>query len=162
MKKNHLKQIQILYLCNINQKTHLSHNSRFVFHVYISISYRNALIVFSTCVVTPLRKLSFECWGSWPMSLQDCFKKSLKNHGSWERFRRTGRQQRHSCFQEGQKEKAADIVYFDFSKAFSTVSHNICIDKLMKFGQHKQTVRWIEDWLNCWDQRIAAWSPAGG
>ena len=36
--------------------------------------------------------------------------------------------------------KAADIVYFDAGKAFSTVSHNILIDKLMKYGLGKWRV----------------------
>lgn len=78
------------------------------------------------------------------MSLQGCSIKSLKSHITWVRFLRTGRQQKHSCFQEGQKERAADIVYFDFSKTFNTVFHNTNTDRLMKFGQHKQTLRWIE------------------
>ena len=34
-----------------------------------------------------------------------------------------------------------DTVYFDFSKAFDTTSHNILIDKLMKYGLDKWTVR---------------------
>lgn len=89
------------------------------------------------------------------MSLQGCCKKSFKSYISRARFLRTGRQQKHSCFHEGQKERAADIGYSDFSKSFNMVYHNTDIDRLMKFGQHKQTLRWIED-RTCWDQRIAA------
>ncbi|KAK4830683.1 hypothetical protein QYF61_012852 [Mycteria americana] len=46
------------------------------------------------------------------------------------------------------EERAVDIVYPDFSKAFYIVSHKILIEKLMKYGLDEQTVRWIENWLN--------------
>lgn len=36
------------------------------------------------------------------------------------------------------KKKAADIVYFGLYKAFDTISYNICIDKLVKFGWHSE------------------------
>lgn len=32
------------------------------------------------------------------------------------------------------------VVYFDFSKIFDTVSHNILVDKMMKYGLDKQWV----------------------
>ncbi|GAB0177906.1 mitochondrial enolase superfamily member 1 [Grus japonensis] len=48
------------------------------------------------------------------------------------------------------KERARDIVYLDFSKAFNTVSHMILIKKLMKYGLDEQTVRWTENYLNSW------------
>lgn len=51
-------------------------------------------------------------------------------------------------------------VYLDFSSVFNTVSHNIVIDKLMKNGLDKRAVKWVEKWLNCWDQITAAQSPA--
>ena len=35
-----------------------------------------------------------------------------------------------------------DVMYLDFSKAFSTVYHNILIDKLMKYGPDKWAVMW--------------------
>lgn len=35
------------------------------------------------------------------------------------------------------KERAVDVVYPEFSKAFNRVSHNILIDKLMKYALHK-------------------------
>lgn len=50
--------------------------------------------------------------------------------------------------------KAAGVVYLDFSRAFSAVSHRILIDKLMKYGLDGQTVRWIINWLNGWAQRV--------
>ncbi|TRZ17143.1 hypothetical protein HGM15179_009967 [Zosterops borbonicus] len=44
--------------------------------------------------------------------------------------------------------RAVDIVYFSFSKAFSTVSHNILIGKLRKHGLDEWTVTWIENWVS--------------
>jgi len=35
--------------------------------------------------------------------------------------------------------RAVDVVYFDFSKAFDTVSHNILIGKLRKCGLESST-----------------------
>jgi len=44
--------------------------------------------------------------------------------------------------------RAVDVVYLDFSKAFDTVSHNILLEKLRKYGLDEWSVRWIENWLN--------------
>jgi len=44
--------------------------------------------------------------------------------------------------------RAVDVVYFDSSKSFDTVSHNILLGKLRKCGLDEWTVRWIENWLN--------------
>ncbi|KAK4832613.1 LOW QUALITY PROTEIN: hypothetical protein QYF61_024594 [Mycteria americana] len=55
--------------------------------------------------------------------------------------------------------KTVDVVYFDFSKAFDIVSHNILIHKLTKY-------RWVEIWLNYQAQRVvihgtkSSWKPA--
>ncbi|KAK4826654.1 LOW QUALITY PROTEIN: hypothetical protein QYF61_010639 [Mycteria americana] len=46
--------------------------------------------------------------------------------------------------------RAVDIVYLDFSKAFDTVCHKILTDELL-LGW---TVRWVENWLNGWAQRV--------
>ena len=35
--------------------------------------------------------------------------------------------------------KAVDIVYLDFSKAFSTASYNMVVEKLIKYGLEEQT-----------------------
>jgi len=58
-----------------------------------------------------------------------------------------------------------DIVYLDFSKAFDTISQKIIIEKPMKDMLDEQTVRWIENWLDGWVQRLAmggmkcSWGP---
>ncbi|KAJ7415165.1 RNA-directed DNA polymerase from mobile element jockey-like protein [Pitangus sulphuratus] len=49
---------------------------------------------------------------------------------------------------------AVDVVYFNFGKAFDTVSRNIPIDKLRKCGLDEWTVRWIKNWLNGRAQRV--------
>jgi len=61
--------------------------------------------------------------------------------------------------------RAVDVVYLDFSKAFDTVSHNILLGKLRKYGPDEWSVRWIENWLNGRTQRVvisgaeSSWRP---
>ena len=45
--------------------------------------------------------------------------------------------------------REVDVVYFDFTKAFDTVSCSILIHKLMTYGLDKWPVRWTRNWLNC-------------
>lgn len=45
--------------------------------------------------------------------------------------------------------RAVDIVHLHFNKAYDSVSHDILIDKLMKYRLGKWTVRWTENWLRC-------------
>jgi len=52
------------------------------------------------------------------------------------------------------EERAVDVVYLEFSKAFDTVSHNILLGKLRKCGLDECSVRWIENWLNGRTQRV--------
>lgn len=52
----------------------------------------------------------------------------------------------------------------DFRKAIDIVPRNIFIGKLMVYRMDEQTVRWIENWLNSWAQRILisgkhSWRP---
>ena len=44
-------------------------------------------------------------------------------------------------------ERAVDVIYLVFSKAFDTVSHDILIQNLRKCGTDEWTVRWVENWL---------------
>ncbi|CAM4590592.1 unnamed protein product, partial [Lepidochelys olivacea] len=61
--------------------------------------------------------------------------------------------------------KAVDVLFFDFSKAFYTVSHSILASKLKKYGWDEWTIRWIESWLDCRAQRVvingsmSSWQP---
>ncbi|CAM5076865.1 unnamed protein product, partial [Natator depressus] len=61
--------------------------------------------------------------------------------------------------------KAVDVIYFDFSKAFDTVSHSILASKLKKYGLDEWTISWIESWLDCWAQWVvingsmSSWQP---
>lgn len=63
------------------------------------------------------------------------------------------------------EERAVDIVYPNFSKAFSTVSHKVLTEKLMKYRLDKRMVRWVENWLNWQTQRVlisgtmSSWRP---
>ncbi|GAB0181731.1 mitochondrial enolase superfamily member 1 [Grus japonensis] len=63
------------------------------------------------------------------------------------------------------EERAVDVVYLDFSKAFNTVSHKILTGKLRKCELDEWTVRWIENWLNGRAQRViirgaeSSWRP---
>ncbi|KAK4829991.1 hypothetical protein QYF61_008161, partial [Mycteria americana] len=46
--------------------------------------------------------------------------------------------------------RLVDVVYLDLSMASDTVSHNILVHKLMNYRLDNWTVRWTENWLNCW------------
>jgi len=58
-----------------------------------------------------------------------------------------------------------DAVYLYFIMAFSTIYHSIVSDKLMEYGPDKWTMRWTENWLNCWAQKVvigdtkSSWKP---
>jgi len=65
----------------------------------------------------------------------------------------------------GWEGRAVDVVYLDFRKAFDTVSHNILLGKLRKYGLDEWSVRWIENRLNGRTQRAvispeSSWRPA--
>ncbi|GAB0181448.1 mitochondrial enolase superfamily member 1 [Grus japonensis] len=52
------------------------------------------------------------------------------------------------------EEKAADVVYLDFSKAFDTVSHSILLEKLAVHGLDRCMLCWVKNWLDGWAQRV--------
>jgi len=51
------------------------------------------------------------------------------------------------------EEKAVDVVYVDFSKAFDTVPHSILLQKVDAHGLGGCTLQWTKNWLNGRAQR---------
>ena len=51
-------------------------------------------------------------------------------------------------------ERAVDVVYLDFIKAFDIISHNTLVMKLRKCGIDKRMVRGTENWLSDRAQRV--------
>lgn len=47
-----------------------------------------------------------------------------------------------------------NTVYLYFIMAFSTFYHSIITDKMMKYRPDKWTMRWNENRLNSWAQRV--------
>ncbi|KAJ7400802.1 hypothetical protein BTVI_101887 [Pitangus sulphuratus] len=46
------------------------------------------------------------------------------------------------------EEKAVDIVYLDFSKAFDTVSQRIVLEKPDAYSLDRCTLCWVKNWLD--------------
>ena len=61
--------------------------------------------------------------------------------------------------------KALNIVYLDFRKAFDKVPHEILILKVIAHGIHGDAARWIRNWLAghrqrvCSNQSYSNWAP---
>ncbi|GAB0189106.1 mitochondrial enolase superfamily member 1 [Grus japonensis] len=53
------------------------------------------------------------------------------------------------------KEKATDVIYLDFCKAFDMVSHNLLVSKLETYEFDGQNTRWLRKWLDSCIQRVA-------
>ena len=51
--------------------------------------------------------------------------------------------------------KAVDIIYIDFQKAFSKVPHKRLLSKLKAHGIRGNVLKWIENWLTDRKQRVA-------
>jgi len=63
------------------------------------------------------------------------------------------------------EQKAVDVMYLDFSKAFDTVPRSILLEKLAAHGLDGCTLCWIKNWLNGQVQRVvvkgvkSSWRP---
>ena len=49
---------------------------------------------------------------------------------------------------------AVDVVYLDFSKAFTTISHSILLEKLVVHGLEECTLCWVKSCLDGRAQRV--------
>jgi hypothetical protein len=47
-----------------------------------------------------------------------------------------------------------DVIYFDLSKAFDSVPHNLLVQKIQTFGINGKLLRWIENYLKNRRQRV--------
>ena len=59
------------------------------------------------------------------------------------------------------KRRDTDVVYLDFSKAFDTISHNILLSKLERYGFDGWTVRWMKKSPESGGQRLSVWMDIG-
>lgn len=51
--------------------------------------------------------------------------------------------------------KPVDVVgFFYFGKAFDTVSHSILLDEMSSIQLYKSMIRWVNNWLTGWVQRV--------
>ena len=57
-------------------------------------------------------------------------------------------------FQEHEKDRAVDIVYLDFKKAFDKVPHRRLLRKVAALGVGGLVLQWIEAWLSDRSQRV--------
>ena len=71
----------------------------------------------------------------------------------------------HKMFVEYDKNRAIDILYLDFQKAFDKVPHKRLMIKVRSLGIDGEVARWVENWLYDRRQRVVVngsasdWSP---
>lgn len=51
-------------------------------------------------------------------------------------------------------ERAVDVVYLDFNKAFDTVSLSLLPGKLARYRLGRQPAKWVGNWLTGHSQRV--------
>lgn len=60
--------------------------------------------------------------------------------------------------------RAVSVIFCEIM-GHLTISHNVLIDKFLKYGSDKWTVTWAENWLNYWAQSVvvssvkSSWRP---
>ena len=52
------------------------------------------------------------------------------------------------------EEKAIDVAYLDFSKAFDTAFYSVLLVKLAAHGLDRCTLCWVKNWLHGQAQRV--------
>ena len=68
-------------------------------------------------------------------------------------------------FSEHDRDKAVDVIYLDFQKAFDKVPHRRLLKKVRALGVDGEIANWIENWLKDRRQRVAVnghlsdWAP---
>ena len=71
----------------------------------------------------------------------------------------------HFVFSEQDRDKAVDVIYLDFQKAFDKVPHRRLLRKVRALGIDGPAANWIESWLGNRRQRVVVngqvseWSP---
>ncbi len=60
----------------------------------------------------------------------------------------------HEVYLDYDNNKAFDIIYFDFKKAFDTVPHRKLMTKVQALGIGGTIADWIENWLTGGKQRV--------
>ena len=66
----------------------------------------------------------------------------------------------HFVFSEHDRDKAVDVIYLDFQKAFDKVPHRRLLGKVRALGIDGSVANWIENWLDDRRQRVVVHGEA--